>query len=436
MSPLLKQVVTHYQNTLLEPNPEFEKLLNSNDELGDTELFIDYKDVITESIKHYFNTETKILLRERVYLENLLGYSFIHDLEKKKKLLDESPFDIDEFKSAFDRINNSNNLDYDLVNNELFYILFSNYSILNIKEWEKQLEQISLEVQKIHSNERENETLKGHIYKIYSDDEIIVIGDIHGDIFSLWQILISEGLFNLKNKKVVFLGDYIDRGNYQLSTLFLPLFLKKHFPYKVYLLKGNHENFILDEGGGYKPNVSGDVDLFLKFWSNYLSKECLDSIVSVLNDLPVLIQFNDIIGIVHGGLPRPTNGERYDEINSLFDLDSEERNYEMIWNRPVDKEIAVIITGDSDFETSLPHFNNFTEKLGWKFMIRGHCIDLKGYKLFYNNRMVTIFSSGSFMAYSGYQNCRPVYATIKDNVFYINKVFGNEVLETIDIEEL
>jgi hypothetical protein len=40
------------------------------------------------------------------------------------------------------------------------------------------------------------------------------------------------------------------------------------------------------------------------------------------------------------------------------------------------------------------------------------------------------------MAYSGYQGYRPVYANIKNNVFYIKKVYGDEVLETIDIEEI
>jgi len=436
MSPLLKEVLTHYQNSLSEFNPELESLFNSNDDIADTDLLIFYEELITNSIKHYFKAETKLLLRERIYLENLLDFSIIKGFLNQKKSIDEKPTNIEEFKSALDKINNSTNLNYDLASNELFYILFSNYNKSTINEWDKQLLDLSNKVFQIHKNERDNNILKGHIYSFNSEEEIIVIGDLHGDIFSLWQIFIAQKLYDLVNRKLIFLGDYIDRGTYQLSTLYLPLLLKKIYPNNVFLLKGNHENFTLDENGMYKANVSGDNDLFINFWKNYLSQYCIDNIVSLLNDLPILIQFNEKIGIVHGGLPRPTNGDRYDEINSLYDLDTEERNYEMIWNRPVDKEIAVMITGDSDFETSLPHFNNFIERLGWKFMIRGHCVDLKGYKLFYDNRMATIFSSGSFMAYSGYQGYRPVYANIKDNVFYIKKVYGDEVLETIDIEEI
>jgi len=40
MSPLLKEVLTHYQNSLSESNPELESLFNSNDDIADTDLLI------------------------------------------------------------------------------------------------------------------------------------------------------------------------------------------------------------------------------------------------------------------------------------------------------------------------------------------------------------------------------------------------------------
>lgn len=427
MSPILEKVLLNF---------EVSSEILQNSEIEDIEFVSSNLELVTQAINDFLNSNDNISLREKVYLDNLLGYQMIKDLMKKKEELKLSFDTIDRFNSAFEKVINSDSLNEALINNELFYILFADYNTSTIGEWEKRLKQISDEVSKIHNNERSIGKLYGHIYKLNSDNEIIIIGDIHGDIYSLWQIFTKEKLYDLDKKQVIFLGDYIDRGNFQLSTLFLPLLLKKLYMDNIFLLKGNHENFIKESDGNYRANVSGDNDLFLKFWSNYISEKCMANIIKTLNDLPVLIELNSIIGIVHGGLPRPTNEDRYDDINSLFDLDTEERNYEMIWNRPVDKDIAVIITEESDFETSLPHFNNFIERLGWKFMVRGHCIDINGYKLFYNKRMATVFSSGSFMSYSGYQDYRPIYSIIRDNVFYIKKVYGNEIVETIDIKEL
>lgn len=65
------------------------------------------------------------------------------------------------------------------------------------------------------------------------------IGDIHGCYKTMIALL---GRLNLKEEdKVIFLGDYIDRGPLPIKVL--DFMMQKH-PYKKIVLRGNHEEFL------------------------------------------------------------------------------------------------------------------------------------------------------------------------------------------------
>ena len=77
-----------------------------------------------------------------------------------------------------------------------------------------------------------------------SDGPVAVLGDIHGDLDGLNQFLKKTGLEErLRNpsQKLVFLGDYIDRGPSQLGVLSRVFRLYLDHPRQVVLIRGNHE---------------------------------------------------------------------------------------------------------------------------------------------------------------------------------------------------
>lgn len=71
---------------------------------------------------------------------------------------------------------------------------------------------------------------------------LMAIGDIHGDVFKLNRLL--EQINPTSNDTLVFLGDYIDRGENSKEVIELLLNLSQCL--KCIFLKGNHENMLLN----------------------------------------------------------------------------------------------------------------------------------------------------------------------------------------------
>lgn len=76
----------------------------------------------------------------------------------------------------------------------------------------------------------------------------IVIGDIHGcynELRALFSTLKKSGEYNKKVDKIIFLGDYIDRGSDSRKVIGFIKNLQKHNK-NVIALMGNHEDMFLN----------------------------------------------------------------------------------------------------------------------------------------------------------------------------------------------
>ena len=83
-----------------------------------------------------------------------------------------------------------------------------------------------------------------------SEQEVVVVGDIHGQFHDLLKLLHLSRFFGHsaepsaagKTVQLLFLGDYVDRGSFSCETFLLLLALKMNHPTRVWLLRGNHES--------------------------------------------------------------------------------------------------------------------------------------------------------------------------------------------------
>ncbi len=242
----------------------------------------------------------------------------------------------------------------------------------------------------------------------------IFVGDTHGDTISTTNIIkqtqfIERMNAGEKDLKLVFLGDYADRGSNDVKNLEMVLELKKNFPKNVILLRGNHE-----DGGGFTPYDLPDSleKKFGKNWTTIHSKY-----TSLFEKLPnILVTGNKIIG-VHGGIPSK-------EVTGLKSIVDENSLYSIRWNDP-DENIDGFY-GDMRKRFGKDVFNNFMGKTGANIMVRSHEYPPQGYKINFDNKLATIFSNGGSSKESGYRNrVNPKYMVLPldKEVNHIDKNF-------------
>jgi serine/threonine protein phosphatase 1 len=73
----------------------------------------------------------------------------------------------------------------------------------------------------------------------------LAIGDIHGNLAALNDLLAQIELTLIPDDTVVFLGDYIDRGADSCQVIDRVLKFRREVAATVVTLKGNHENWLL-----------------------------------------------------------------------------------------------------------------------------------------------------------------------------------------------
>lgn len=85
-----------------------------------------------------------------------------------------------------------------------------------------------------------------------------IFGDIHGQIHELNRFFETFGSpsdeppnGDIEYTNYLFLGDYIDRGSKSIETLLLLFSLKVKYPENVIMLRGAHEDRLINRSMGF-----------------------------------------------------------------------------------------------------------------------------------------------------------------------------------------
>ncbi len=207
-------------------------------------------------------------------------------------------------------------------------------------------------------------------------EEVIVVGDLHGDLESL-SFILKDSNFASSKSSIIFLGDYGDRGVNSAEIYYVILSLKKEFPNRVILLRGNHEflpglevwphNLPLQLVARFGKDGEKIYQLLKELWNYfYLAAVVPNKYLFLHGGLPVKLKFLDEI-------------EKYAE--------------EILWSDP----------GKSFSYTASPRgagkifgariTKKVLNNLGIKTLIRSHQPPSAGVAVSHNGKILTISST-------------------------------------------
>ncbi|OHS98594.1 Serine/threonine-protein phosphatase PP1-2 [Tritrichomonas foetus] len=214
---------------------------------------------------------------------------------------------------------------------------------------------------------------------------VVIVGDIHGSIVDLLRIFGTYGL--PPETKYVFLGDYVDRGDFSVETLALLFSALCTYPEHIFLLRGNHEFRSVCANYGFRDEV---LDSY--------SPDLLNLFMDVFSYLPLAAVVNESIFCVHGGLSS--------QLNSLEDISRIERPIEdfsnplvedLVWSDPSRigscEYIPSIRNRGCVFGSAA--VNAFYAKTGTSAIVRGHSFVKEGVEIYPYISLASVFSSSN-----------------------------------------
>ena len=154
---------------------------------------------------------------------------------------------------------------------------------------------------------------------------IAICGDIHGQFFDL--IKIFEIAKTPKDTQFLFLGDYVDRGDFSVETILLLFAYKIKYPRQIYMLRGNHESPQLNQTYGFYDEVI----------KKYGEPKVWSTINEVFNMLPYAAVIDNSIFCIHGGLsPEMLVVERLALEDRNKDIPKDGILCDTVWSDPED----------------------------------------------------------------------------------------------------
>ena len=158
----------------------------------------------------------------------------------------------------------------------------------------------------------------------------LIVGDIHGQFHDLMDILSKcESDLEKESIRIVFMGDFVDRGYYSVETFEYLLCLKLLHPGNVILLRGNHESRQITMAYGFYDEINKKYGNF-NVW-----KYC----VEVFDCLSISCLLENKLFCVHAGLsPEIPAIDLIQEIDRRMEIPHEGPFSDLMWSDPEDIE--------------------------------------------------------------------------------------------------
>lgn len=251
-----------------------------------------------------------------------------------------------------------------------------------------------------------------------------VYGDIHGQLLDLLEFF---NAFSWPDKRrgdifsmnYIFLGDFVDRGNYSVDVICLLFSLKILYPLKIFLVRGNHEDRLMNINYGFH------ADCIRKF--AHEGEDIWERTNDVFEFLPIAALVEGAILCIHGGIgdsisllddlrgiPKPI--QVVGEINAST-TPQDRMILDALWSDPTDNDSVLGVhcspRGKNTCRFGPDRVQEFNRRNGLKLIIRAHECVQHGYEYFAHGQLLTVFSATNYC--NQYNNDGAMVVLVKDD---------------------
>ncbi|EAY02336.1 Ser/Thr protein phosphatase, putative [Trichomonas vaginalis G3] len=237
------------------------------------------------------------------------------------------------------------------------------------------------------------------------DGRFCVIGDIHGNLQDLLQILANQGMPPMT--QYLFLGDYSGSGSNSVEVIALLLALKVCFPKYVYLLKG-HEECICN---------NNNSTFFQEVVSEY-SEGLWDLFVETFEQLPLAAIISNSTFCVHGGI-----GPNITSLEAISSIKRPAINSDivstLIWSEPteVTREYMALPEFGS-YLYGVDAIQKFLRQHKLQRIVRSHEFAEQGIKRFHGANLYSVFSSSCYGNTNNISGCLLIHDRMIEGFTY------------------
>lgn len=214
-----------------------------------------------------------------------------------------------------------------------------------------------------------------HLVQLPSEGKVIFVGDTHGDLDATEKI---TDQYLKKPHRIVFLGDYVDRGRYSEENILHLLQVKMDHPEDIHLLAGNHEGY------GTKRFLPA------QFWGS-LSDEEIENYSRLFKKFPLVATAQNGILALHGGLPDLPSLEEVNEIEW-----GDDNWNSIVWGDFLEEEGDILGDWGGRPQFGEHYFSRMMERYQKQVLIRSH--QPNSPLEMFEERCITVFTSHAYLA--------------------------------------